>query len=120
MMMNSIVLKGVRILKEPKVVRRATIRFAEKSDGSEKKVETMERHFEICSLVGTLSSDGGSHLHTVLSTEDGSTVGGHVVGDMEVFTTAEIVIGSSNKTVFTREFDQATGYDELMVTENIC
>ena len=25
---------------------------------------------------------------------------------MEVFTTAEIVIGSSSKTVFTREFDQ--------------
>ena len=33
-------------------------------------------------------------------------MGGHVVGDMEVFTTAEIVIGSSNKTIFTREFDQ--------------
>ena len=35
------------------------------------------------SLVGTLSRGGDScHLHTVLGRADGSTIAGHVVGDM--------------------------------------
>ena len=53
------------------------------------QIETLDEHFEICSLVGTITNDGSqlsSHLHTTLSRNDGSTVGGHVVSDMIVFT----------------------------------
>ena len=49
------------------------------------QIETLEEHFEICSMVGTISKDG-THLHTTLSRNDGSTVGGHVISDMIVFT----------------------------------
>ena len=85
------------------------------------QVESLEQHFEICSLVGTLTSDGGSHLHTVLSDQAGRTVGGHVVGDMVVFTTAEVVLGSSDKIGFAREFDRNTGYNELVIsTDDQC
>ena len=49
------------------------------------QIETFDEHFEICSMVGTISKDG-THLHTTLSRNDGSTVGGHVISDMIVFT----------------------------------
>ena len=55
------------------------------------KIATLEEHFEICSLVGTISKDG-SHLHTTLSRNDGSTIGGHVMSDMIVFTLVFIQI----------------------------
>merc|ERR1712233_146115 len=94
---------------------RATIRFASHTpaDGNN-KVQTFDEHFEICSLVGTLSGEGG-HLHTVLGRADGSTLSGHVVGDMVVFTTAEVVIGECRDAVFTRPHDIHTGFDELKV-----
>lgn len=44
-------------------------------------------------------------------------VGGHVMGNMKVFTTAEVVIGNCDMLSFTREMDDATGFDELVVTE---
>ena len=68
---------------------------------------------EIVSLVGTLN-DGG-HLHAALSDRSGKVVGGHVLGDMVVFTTAEIVIGECESLQFAREFDEQTGFDELKV-----
>ena len=94
---------------------RATIRLASHTpaDGNN-KVQTFDEHFEICSLVGTLSGSAG-HLHIVLGRADGSTVSGHVVGDCEIFTTAEIVIGECADLTFTRPHDQRTGFDELQV-----
>merc|ERR1719341_3234582 len=65
------------------------------------KVITYDEHFEICSLVGTLSSSSG-HLHIVLGREDGTSVAGHVVGDLIVFTTAEVVIGECQGATFLR------------------
>lgn len=70
---------------------------------------------EIVSLVGTLSSVGGHHLHISVSTKTGQVLGGHVFGEMNVFTTAEIVIGECEDLSFMREFDPASGYDELVV-----
>eukprot|EP00092_Neocalanus_flemingeri_P092007 GFUD01116731.1.p1 GENE.GFUD01116731.1~~GFUD01116731.1.p1 ORF type:complete len:151 (+),score=51.62 GFUD01116731.1:137-589(+) len=94
---------------------KATLRLASHTpaDGNN-KIVSYEEHFEICSLVGTLSG-GGGHLHIVLGREDGSTVSGHVVGDLVVFTTAEVVIGECRDAVFTRPFDEKTGFDELKV-----
>ena len=62
-------------------------------------------------------SQDGVHLHTVLSRDDGSTVGGHVVGDFVVFTTAEVVIGSSRDIQFERRFDPESGFKELSITQ---
>ena len=45
---------------------------------------------EIVSLVGTVSADGKCHLHACLADGKGAVVGGHVVGGMTVFTTAEV------------------------------
>lgn len=70
---------------------------------------------EIVSLVGTLSSIGGHHLHISLSTKQGNVIGGHVFGEMNVFTTAEVVIGECVDLNFTREFDRQSGFDELVV-----
>ena len=80
------------------------------------QVATFSEHFEITSLVGTLSGIAG-HLHITLGRADGSTVSGHVVGDCEVFTTAEIVIGECRDAVFSRPHDARTGFDELKVEQ---
>lgn len=77
---------------------------------------TTNENFEICSLVGTVSP-AGSHLHVTLSRADGSVVGGHVMGDMEVQTTAEVVFGESLSEEYTREYDTNTGYDELVIKQ---
>ena len=79
------------------------------------QVVTYQEHFEICSLVGTLSGEAG-HLHIVLGKADGTTLSGHVVGDCEIFTTAEVVIGDCQQAVFTRPYDHQTGFDELRVS----
>lgn len=69
--------------------------------------------FEIVSLVGTLNRD--AHLHVCLADWEGRTVGGHALGDLEVFTTAEVVVGEASHLLFTRETDVQTGFPELVV-----
>ncbi|GFS08657.1 bifunctional protein GlmU-like [Elysia marginata] len=71
--------------------------------------------YEIVSLVGTLSGGASGHLHTSLSNAEGAVVGGHVMGQMIVHTTAEVVVGNVSQVTFTRQPDPATGYDELCV-----
>ena len=44
-------------------------------------------------------------------------MGGHVIGNMTVFTTAEVVIGNCDMLSFTRESDDETGFDELVVKQ---
>lgn len=66
--------------------------------------------------MGTLGQDG-AHLHATLGRANGSTLSGHVVGDLKVQTTAEIVLGECITEVFSRKFDESTGYDELVVTK---
>ena len=39
------------------------------------------------------------------------------MGNMKVFTTAEVVIGNCDVLSFTREFDDETGFHELVVTD---
>jgi predicted DNA-binding protein with PD1-like motif len=71
-------------------------------------------HFEIVSLTGTLST-AGSHLHLSFSDSTGNTLGGHLLGDNIIYTTAEIVIGESKDLLFTREKDGTTPWEELQV-----
>ncbi|WP_426061366.1 PPC domain-containing DNA-binding protein [Hymenobacter sp. B1770] len=71
-------------------------------------------HFEIVSLVGTLSTNG-SHLHLAVSDSTGRTIGGHLLDGCVVYTTAEIVLGELPALEFKREADPAFGYRELVV-----
>ena len=71
-------------------------------------------HFEIVSLVGTVSING-SHIHLSTSDSVGVTKGGHLLGENLVYTTAEIVIGESKNHVFTREKDGSTPWEELQI-----
>lgn len=71
-------------------------------------------HFEIVSLVGTVSING-SHLHLSVSDSTGQTIGGHLLDENIVYTTAEIVIGEGQQLVFTREKDGTTKWEELQV-----
>jgi predicted DNA-binding protein with PD1-like motif len=71
-------------------------------------------HFEIASLTGTLSSNG-SHMHISVSDHTGKTIGGHLMENCIVYTTAEIVIVSSNEFEFIRKNDGTTPWEELQV-----
>ncbi|KAJ8008890.1 hypothetical protein DPEC_G00083130 [Dallia pectoralis] len=94
-------------------VTKATLRLAHATAGNTNKVIHLEEYFEIVSLVGTLNKD--AHLHICLADKEGKTVGGHVLGDLEVFTTAEVVIGEATELLFERHMDNSTGFPELAV-----
>ena len=71
-------------------------------------------HFEIVSLVGTLSVHG-SHLHLAVADSTGRTLGGHLLDGCRVYTTAEIVLAELPQLEFRREVDPTFGYQELVV-----
>lgn len=71
-------------------------------------------HFEIVSLVGTLSVNG-SHLHLAVADSTGRTVGGHLLDGNIVYTTAELVIGVLEELDFRREPDPVSTYNELSI-----
>lgn len=85
------------------------LRFAHQDQGSK-----AVGHFEIVSLVGTLSQSS-CHLHISISDNTGRTVGGHLLDDCLIYTTAEIVVAELTDVEFTRELDSTYGYRELTV-----
>jgi hypothetical protein len=87
------------------------IRFANQPNGS-----SDSGHFEIVSLTGTVSVNG-SHIHISISDSTGKTIGGHLMDGCKIYTTAEIVILTSNDFVFKREKDGTTPWEELQVEE---
>ncbi|MBC7890526.1 MAG: DNA-binding protein [Ferruginibacter sp.] len=87
------------------------IRFANQPGGS-----ADSGYFEIVSLTGTVSLNG-SHIHISVSDSTGKTIGGHLMDGCKVYTTAEIVILSSNQYEFKREKDGTTPWEELQVEE---
>jgi predicted DNA-binding protein with PD1-like motif len=89
------------------------IRFANQPGGN-----TDSGHFEIVSLTGTVSVNG-SHIHISVSDSTGKTIGGHLMDGCIIYTTAEIVILSSDAFVFKREKDGSTPWEELQVEERI-
>lgn len=91
-------------------VYRARIRLA---DGE--TIEEYDDRYEIVSLTGTVSPDG-SHMHVSLADEDGRVIGGHMCDGCLVNTTAEVVLVSlDDEYLFSREYDDSTGYDELVI-----
>ncbi|BCL39697.1 PPC domain-containing DNA-binding protein [Nostoc sp. MS1] len=95
------ILSGIGSLKQ------AAIRFA-----NQDKSTTFDEKFEILALNGTLSNEG-IHLHIALADQQGKTIGGHLVDGCIIYTTAEIVIGTTQEFCFGRSFDEQTGYQEL-------
>ncbi|MBR2808724.1 MAG: DNA-binding protein [Erysipelotrichaceae bacterium] len=78
-----------------------------------------EQDFEIISVNGTLSKDG-PHLHISVSglkDDKGNelVIGGHLSEGCIVNTTAEIVLMELEDYSFSREYDKATGYKELVI-----
>ena len=86
---------------------RAVLRFA-----NQEEAVTLEGHFEIVSLTGVFSHEGG-HYHIAISDGEGRTYGAHLMDGSAVYTTAEIVIANLDNVRFSRTFDPQTGYPEL-------
>ena len=89
----------------------AVLRFANKGH-----TDTLNGHFEIVSLTGTLSKHG-SHYHISISDGSGKTVGAHLMEGCKVYTTAEIVIGVIEGVSFQRTMCDQSGYPELDVKQ---
>lgn len=85
------------------------IRFANQEKGA-----TNNGHFEIVSLTGTLSTNG-NHIHISVSDSTGKTIGGHLLKGCIVYTTAEIIMQSTNSLKFQREKDGSTPWEELQI-----
>lgn len=87
----------------------ATLRLANQS-----RPTVYQGHFEIVSLVGTLSVNG-SHLHLSFADSTGRTLGGHLLDGNRIYTTAELVLGVLDDVDFRRETDPVSTYQELVV-----
>jgi predicted DNA-binding protein with PD1-like motif len=83
-------------------------------------------HFEIVSLVGTMTSnrnvvtgtDGAWHLHISLGDGNGTTISGHLASNSTVYTTAEIVLAYDCDVEYHRAVDGSTPWDELQITQS--
>ena len=50
-----------------------------------------------------------------ISDAEGNVFGGHVFGDVIVYTTAEVVVGNCPRALMKRKDDKRTGYKELTI-----
>lgn len=92
-------------------LKKLVIRLA---DG--KNILENEGAFEIVSITGTLSPNG-VHIHIAVSDDLGNTIGGHLKEGCIINTTAEICLEIFDNIQFNREYDDSTGYDELVIYE---
>lgn len=90
-------------------LKQATIRFANQAEST-----VLNDKFEILSLNGTIATTG-IHLHIAIADSQGKTIGGHLDYGCIIYTTAEIIIGSSSNFSFTRTHEELTGYNELEI-----
>ena len=88
------------------------IRFA-----NQPKASSDSGHFEIVSLTGTVSVNG-IHIHLSVSDSAGKTIGGHLMDGCKIYTTAEIVILSSDNLEFKRAKDGTTPWEELQIIDH--
>ena len=82
-------------------------------DASGVTIREISDHCEIVSLNGTVS-ENRCHLHIALSKEDLTTIGGHLCEGCIINTTCELVVAELPGTAIEKEFDEETGYDELI------
>ena len=99
---TAVVLSGVGC------VYHAHFRLAKAEDYFDK-----EEDYEIVSLNGTVSR-GHGHIHISLVDNDCNTVGGHLMEGCLVNTTCELVLGILEEYSSHRDYDESTGYDEIV------
>lgn len=75
-------------------------------------------NLEIDNLHGTVSING-CHLHISVSDIEDTVKGGHLKEGCVIRTTCELVVGILDDTTFTREPDDQTGFDELVISSSI-
>lgn len=83
-------------------------------DASGVNIVEIDEHMEIVSLIGTVS-EKRCHLHISFAKEDLSVIGGHLVEGCVINTTCELVIGEMESYSYDMEFDDETGYEELVI-----
>jgi len=91
---------------------KVTLRLA----GAEKTL-LLEEPLEIVSITGTLTSDH-QHIHISVANQNGEVLGGHLLEGSIIDTTAELMIHHYPECCFHREYDQSTGYSELVIKQN--
>jgi uncharacterized protein len=79
-----------------------------------KDFKRLNDDLEIVSVQGTLSPEG-CHLHASVAGMDGTVVGGHLSDGCIVRLTTEVALAEDPRFRFRREFDEDTGYNELVV-----
>lgn len=92
-------------------LRHAKLRLA-----NENIIRDYDEKFEILSLVGTVGLDA-VHLHISLGDSEGRALGGHLLDECIIYTTAEVVIGHIEGIAFNREFSPETGFKELDIVD---
>jgi uncharacterized protein len=85
------------------------MRFANQKNGCRQT-----GHYEIVSLTGTFSTSEG-HFHISLSDENGKVIGGHLLEENLIYTTAEIAIAELHTWTFNRAVDSTYGFRELVI-----
>lgn len=83
-------------------------------DASGVNIVEIDEHMEIVSLIGTVS-EKRCHLHISFAKENLSVIGGHLVEGCVINTTCELVIGEMENYSYDMEFDDETGYEELVI-----
>jgi len=81
--------------------------------GDGKSIREFNEELEIVSLEGNLCEDK-CHIHISVSDIKGNVYGGHLK-EAIINTTAEIVICDLEEFQFSREPDENTGFDELVI-----
>ncbi len=90
-------------------LRPAVIRLA----GAEALLR-LDEDLELLTLSGSVGADH-THLHLSVAGPDGRVTGGHAGPGCLVRTTAEVLLAPLPDWAFTREPDDSTGYDELVI-----
>ncbi|GLT19295.1 DNA-binding protein [Vibrio zhanjiangensis] len=78
---------------------------------------TLTQPFEIVSVMGTLTPTH-QHIHLSVADETGKVIGGHLLDNTIIDTTAELIIHHYPNLSFLRQQDNTTGYSELVVGIN--
>ncbi|MBU2897831.1 PPC domain-containing DNA-binding protein [Vibrio hepatarius] len=78
---------------------------------------TLTQPFEIVSMMGTLTPTH-QHIHLSVANETGKVIGGHLLDNTIIDTTAELIIHHYPDLRFSRQHDNTTGYSELVIDTN--
>ena len=86
--------------------------------GAEQSISSQNK-YEILSLTGTFNQLEQGHFHIAVSDSKGNCLGGHLLADNIVATTAELILGILPEKRFLREKDPTTGYLELIIKDDL-